>query len=162
MSYDIDANCGDLSISYRIGRENLWDRDYTYRVIEEYKKFCVLAKTAGHSVVPSEEVDKVWHAHLLYTEEYWENFCPQILGMRLHHGPTRNKSEVGKFVDGYELTLSSYRKLFGEPPVDIWLPSKERFATNYVMIDLNTHMVIDVKGFPRLTKIIKRILKCFG
>ena len=111
-------------------RENGWSRYYASRVIAEYKKFCFLAMTAGHSVTPSDEVDQAWHLHLLYTRSYWEDFCCRVLKRPFHHGPTRGGSdESAKYHDWYEATLVSYQSTFGSPPpADIWPGPESRFA----------------------------------
>jgi hypothetical protein len=126
--------------SQRLARENGWSRHFACRVIEEYKRFCYLAMTAGHSVSPSEDVDQAWHLHLLYTESYWTDFCGEVLGRPLHHGPTRGGADEGaKFHDWYEKTLASYRRVFGAaPPADIWPASQERFADVQAFRRVNT------------------------
>ena len=65
--------------SYKLAWEYQWTGIYTYRVIQEYKKFVFLAMVADHIVSPPTAVDRVWHLHLLYTHSYWDEFCGQIL-----------------------------------------------------------------------------------
>ena len=92
---------------------------FAARAIEEYRKFCFLAVHAGHPVTPSDEVDQVWHLHLLYSRHYWDALCRDTLETPLHHGPTQGGvAEDRKFHDWYEATLASYRRYFGEPPQD--------------------------------------------
>jgi hypothetical protein len=59
---------------------------------------------------------------LLYTESYWNRLCRDVLGMPLHHSPTRGgPSERAKFDGWYRKTIESYRRVFLEdPPADIW------------------------------------------
>ena len=67
-------------------------------MISEYRRFVFLALAAGHPVTPSDQVDQAWHLHLLYTNSYWNRFCGETLGRRLHHGPTQGgASERDKF-----------------------------------------------------------------
>ncbi|MGO4779466.1 NUDIX domain-containing protein, partial [Lysobacter sp. 2RAB21] len=56
--------------------------------LEEYRRFCFLAVVATHTVTPSETIDKVWHAHMTDTRDYWLRFCPQVLKRDLHHTPS--------------------------------------------------------------------------
>src|SRR5687767_14921571 len=84
-AYSLDEPGAPLAFSARLARENGWTAAYADRVIEEYKRFVLLAISAGHPVTPSEQVDQAWHLHLLYTETYWLHFCPQVLGRPLHH-----------------------------------------------------------------------------
>jgi hypothetical protein len=115
-----------LSFAERLARENGWRRAHAERVIEEYRRFCFLAVTAGHPVTPSDAVDQAWHLHLTYSRDYWERFCPEVLGRPLHHGPTAGgAAEHDRYFRQYAETLRSYEAVFGTPPEDLW-PSAAR------------------------------------
>lgn len=66
----------DASFTFaaRLARENRWSLADAENVIEEYRRFCYLAMTAGHEVTPSDAVDQAWHLHLTYSRDYWEVF----------------------------------------------------------------------------------------
>jgi hypothetical protein len=129
-SLAIDPPGAALRFTARLARENGWSAAFAEAVALEYRRFLLLAATAGHPVTPSDAVDQAWHLHLAYTESYWNDLCARVLGRPLHHGPTRGgDAEDAKFVDWYEATLRSYRAVFGTaPPRAIWPPSAERFA----------------------------------
>nr|MBC8290808.1 TIGR04222 domain-containing membrane protein [Planctomycetota bacterium] len=145
-AFDIDSGTPSLTFEKRLARENGWSVGYAERVVREYKRFAILAASAGHPVTPSEEVDQAWHLHLTYTESYWRRFCGEALEYELHHHPTAGGSdEQTKFFDWYERTLESYRRLFDEePPADIWPSSERRFATvgQARWVDTSRHWVI--------------------
>ena len=87
----IKAFCFDdgeavFPFALRLARDNGWSKAYTARAIAEYRKFAFLAVVAGHPVTPSDQVDQVWHLHLLYTRSYWKRFCQEVLKRPLHHG----------------------------------------------------------------------------
>ena len=108
LRFAIDDGTPDLSFEARLARENGWSTDFAGRVVAEYRRFVCLAMTAGHTVVPSEQVDQAWHLHLTYTRSYWERMCGDLLGRPLHHGPTRGGTqEAAKFHDWYGRTLDS-------------------------------------------------------
>jgi hypothetical protein len=117
-----------FNFSNRLARENGWSSDYADRVILEYKKFCFLAVTAGHEMTPSDAVDQAWHLHLTYTRDYWDRFCPDVLGQSLHHGPTAGgQAEGARFYDQYAKTLARYEIAFGESaPADLWPSAFQR------------------------------------
>ena len=121
--FQIDAPDASFPFSSRLARENGWTPAYAGRVIDEYRKFAFLSVAAGHGVTPSKPVDEAWHLHLLYTRNYWEEFCPKALGRPLHHNPSGGTAEdETKYEGWYEQTLESYQRLFGGPPPgDIWL-----------------------------------------
>ncbi len=119
----------ELGFGRRLARENGWTAGYANRVLEEYRRFLFLAARAGHPVTPSDAVDQAWHLHLVYTDEYWNVLCREVLGFPLHHGPTRGGSqEQAKYTDWYARTLTSYREWFdADPPADVWPGPEERF-----------------------------------
>jgi uncharacterized protein (TIGR04222 family) len=120
----------ELHFAARLARENGWGADYARRVVEEYRRFMFLAAAAGHPVTPSDEVDQAWHLHMTYTRSYWERFCGETLGKRIHHEPTRGGLREGmKFEADYERTRASYRRFFeGDPPADVWPAPRTRFG----------------------------------
>lgn len=130
----------------KLARENGWSLDYTQRVIDEYQKFVFLAVIAAHTVVPSDAVDQVWHTHLGYTRSYWHDFCPQILGMPLHHDPGGGgRQEQARLLTLYSETLASYQTYFGyPPPQDIW-PKPSAYWRNqkfFTRINRQKHWVL--------------------
>jgi hypothetical protein len=122
FSYTIGPSDAALSFADRLARENGWTPAHAARVIDEYKRFAFLAATADYPVTPSDAVDQAWHLHLCYTRDYWERFCPNVLGRPLHHSPTAGgDAELHRYFDQYAHTLKSYEAAFGAcPPVDIW------------------------------------------
>ena len=145
MAFSFDDGEAAFPFAARLARENGWSRDFAERVIVEYRRFVFLALAAGHPVTPSDQVDQVWHLHLLYTRSYWHRFCGQTLGGRLDHGPTKGgPQESVKFENWYERTLDSYRKIFGDPPPDIWPPSEIRFGDDlhYVRVNRKRNCII--------------------
>jgi hypothetical protein len=125
----------------RLARENGWSVGFTARTISEYRRFVFLAMVAGHPVTPSDQVDQVWHLHLLYTKSYWDRLCGDVLGRPFHHEPTTGgRSEGHKFADWYARTLESYRRIFqDEPPGDIWPDARIRFGEDVHFQRVNTH-----------------------
>ncbi len=160
-NYNIDDADSSFKFSHRLAKENLWTLDYTKRVIEEYKRFIFLGVVDG-PVTPSLDVDQCWHLHMIYTEDYWKNFC-KILEKEFHHGPTKGGlKEDEKFVDIYQKTKESYRNYFGEPPHDIWPISAVRFRpVNFAFIDLNDHWVVPVRDIRATLKVLWKQIKNF-
>lgn len=110
-----------LTFAARLARENGWTPAFAARVIEEYKRFAFLAVTQGVEVTPSDAVDQAWHLHLTYSRDYWEHFCPRVLGCALHHGPTAGGGgERARHFAQYADTLRRYEGVFGPAPADIW------------------------------------------
>lgn len=118
-----------LTFAARLARENRWTPEFAERVIGEYRRFCYLAVSAGHEVTPSDQVDQAWHLHLTYSRDYWQVFCPKVLGCELHHGPTAGgRAENARYFEQYAETLKSYEAALGPPPEDIWPAAAIRFG----------------------------------
>lgn len=150
-----------LSFTDRLARENRWDKAHTERVIGEYRRFCYLAMTAGHEVTPSDAVDQAWHLHLTYSRDYWQVFCPQVLGADLHHGPTSGGTvERARYYQQYADTLAAYEAAFGEvPPADIWPDAHRRFSVDPMSVRVN---VSDGMIIPRRVALALGLLLLCG
>jgi len=137
-AFELDDDAAAAPLSSRLARDNRWPVPFARRAIQEYKRFILLAMCAGHPVTPSDAVDQVWHLHLTYTVSYWEHLCQGVLGVPLHHGPSRGgPQEAERYRNDYERTLESYRRLFGEPaPEDLWPPAAERFGQDLTHVRL--------------------------
>lgn len=125
----VDGRPPAFAFEKRLARENGWSIAYATRVVEEYKRFLYLALFGGHPVCPSDEVDQCWHMHMTFTRSYWDRLCKHVLGMPIHHDPSRGgKSEDTKHDDMYAKTKQAYQRVFGaKPPEDIWPSSERRF-----------------------------------
>lgn len=123
QEFSLDRPNVDFPFSKKLAKEENWTLDFTQKAIEEYKKFVYLCCRLDTGASPSEIVDKVWHMHLLYTQNYWEEFCPHVLKQNLHHHPSTGggiaKKEHEKW---FANTLVGYREIFEqEPPKNIWI-----------------------------------------
>lgn len=128
QSFSLDQPNVDFPFSKKLAKEENWTEDFTAKATEEYKKFVYLCCILPHGASPSEIVDKVWHLHLVYTQNYWEEFCPNILKQKLHHQPSNGGSNENlKHENWFQYTLKNYQEIFYEKaPDDIWLNKKEK------------------------------------
>src|SRR5438876_887189 len=67
-------------------REQSWTQKEAEEVVALYKNFLLLKKKYQYELPPSEEIDEVWHNHILDTLKY-EKDCKFIFGEYLHHYP---------------------------------------------------------------------------
>lgn len=122
QGFSLDNPDATFPFSKKLAKEENWTLDFTQKAIEEYKKFVYLCCISPNGASPSEVVDKVWHLHLIYTQNYWEEFCPKILKQNLHHHPSNGGfEEKNKHENWFAETLKNYREIFSqEPSEDIW------------------------------------------
>lgn len=116
----IDEPDMPLSFCKKLAAEKGWSEEYAERVLGEYKRFLLLCR-AFKTMTPSNIVDQAWHLHLQYSEQYWEELCPLILGTKIHHRPGNGgEGETEIYQERFRFTLKAYTSFFGEPPEDIW------------------------------------------
>jgi hypothetical protein len=121
-AYSLDAPAAKKPFSVCLADKEGWSHEFTLRAIDEYKRFVFIALTAGHLATPSKIVDAVWHQHLHYTRDYWERFCPEVLGKPLHHTPGDGADDEARmYQELYAKTLDSYRRIFNcDAPSSVW------------------------------------------
>ncbi len=92
------------------------------RTAGEYARFIYLLRTTGEPLTPPQSVDDEWHAHLLSTRSYWDDFCTQRLGGDVHHEPgTGRAGEMRRNYIQYCRAWNAYRQVFGVwPPRSHW------------------------------------------
>ncbi|AWN22743.1 hypothetical protein DKM44_05455 [Deinococcus irradiatisoli] len=107
-------------LAERLRREQGWSPAHTLAVLEEYRRFVLLATESGLSLTPSRAVDAAWHAHLTFTRDYWLRLTP-LLPAPLHHEPSSGPADGDALhAQQYLETLRLYRARFGEPDASIW------------------------------------------
>lgn len=136
-----------LGFVRRLARDRDWTLEYARGAVREYRRFCFLAATSQASAMtPSEEVDEVWHLHLTYTRDYWDTWCGEVLGAKLHHDPTQGgPHEQVRFRSQYAETLARYEAYFGLPDARFWPASHLRFSAagpRFRVVDRERALVI--------------------
>lgn len=98
--------------------ERLWDEERVARALHEYRQFLALMYWNPDAVlVPSEDIDEVWHSHVLNTMRYQAD-CEAIFGCFQHHSPTFGASEEVQeaHLQGQDETRQLFEAAFGEVP----------------------------------------------
>jgi hypothetical protein len=104
----------------KLAQEQDWSADYCRQAMEEYRRFVYLACVSATPLSPSQAVDAVWHLHLGFSRDYWQLFCPQVLGRELHHDPD-DGTDPAPMQDQYRATLALYLSEFDNPaPAAVW------------------------------------------
>lgn len=126
-----------LNFTQRLARDYGWSLSEARAAIEEYRRFCFLAVVSETPVTPSEEIDAVWHHHLIYSRDYWSVWCSEVLKMPLHHDPTPGGPDAQiLYRRQYAQTLVLYETYFGASGADMWPASHIRFGNSrFRMID---------------------------
>lgn len=96
-----------------------WSPEKAYRLIELYRCFLVLNEIYPNvSIVPSKEIDKVWHVHILDTAKYRED-CEKVFGRFIDHFPyfgMRGEEDAKNLQAAYQTSRTLFIEHFGIDP----------------------------------------------
>jgi hypothetical protein len=98
--------------------ETLWNEARAQRALLEYKQFLSLMYWyPDAAIVPSEDIDEVWHTHVLHTANYY-NDCMTIFGCFQDHVPTSDSSDDEQHANtnNGDETQKLFEEAFGEVP----------------------------------------------
>ncbi|MBW4684794.1 MAG: glycine-rich domain-containing protein-like [Komarekiella atlantica HA4396-MV6] len=92
-----------------------WSREKAEYAVSQYKKFLFLnALYPEQELVPTKEIDNVWHVHILDTEKY-RNDCQYLFGRFLDHYPysgLRGQQDEKEHLKKFELSQTLFQELF--------------------------------------------------
>lgn len=82
--------------------------------VKQYKNFLILILKYSDSekLYPTDEIDEVWHLHILHTKHY-QNYCERIFGKFIHHHPTHSddcQDQDESFCNTLDLYLCEFNK----------------------------------------------------
>lgn len=105
------------AVMSRVAKENpSWSTDRLATALSEYQKWMAICASVSAGVVCgmcSEDVDSVWHAHILYTKHY-AHFCGEVAGHFIHHEPTSDEDKAEKDKSSVINTLTMLKFCFGK------------------------------------------------
>lgn len=78
-----------------------WSLEKSKLELENFKVFFILAGTTNFSVVPTEDIDEVWHQCILHTG-FYAKLCNGLFGKFIHHHPSDGQ-------DGKDMTIGFHR-----------------------------------------------------
>ncbi len=74
-------------VAARVAKEHPdWLDERLERAEGDYRLFLMCVAAKGGPLTPSEDVDTMWHAHILHTQDYMQ-FCDAYFGHYMHHLP---------------------------------------------------------------------------
>ena len=110
-----------------------WTQEQTTKAIADYLKFLTLRHLyPALEIVPSEEIDRVWHTHILDTQKYAVD-CQQVFGSFLHHFPyfgIRGREDRRNLEAAFARTQSLFEEHFGVSMASSSKPSVCVLQTN--------------------------------
>lgn len=94
-----------------------WEQAKVDDIEVRYKRFLLLSATADLDVVPTTDIDSMWHYHILDTRAYAAD-CQTVFGGFFHHFPyfgLRGPEDAANLRSAFEATCELYWKTFGSP-----------------------------------------------
>lgn len=100
-------------IGVRLVEREGWDPERVQGAMDGYGKYLILLHAHPNtSLVPSEDIDQIWHDHILWTERYGGD-CHDIFGRFIHHYPCFNMSDSDELQEQYDRRENT-KQLFWE------------------------------------------------
>lgn len=100
-------------LAYQYG----WKQAHAEEICDMYKNFLFLYIKYGQQfpLAPSEEIDEIWHLHILETQNY-RHFCDSVCGQYVDHKPMSfknlNPTNFKENQQAFNNTLMLYSKEF--------------------------------------------------
>jgi hypothetical protein len=103
----------------RISREHQMPMEAAASVFRDTVRFLYLAgATDARHIAPTKNIDKGWHAFLMFTRDY-ADFCQTYFGRFIHHEP-RRRGDAAPKVNHLAVTFDLARQFFGPSLSDNW------------------------------------------
>lgn len=106
------------AIAYELmhSTEEKWSFERTKQAISHYSMFLWLVNLyPKRQLVPTQEIDRVWHHHILDTMKYAED-CEMLFGRFIHHFPyfgKRGKVDKNNLYTAFAETQKLFQQHFG-------------------------------------------------
>jgi len=106
-------------VMVKLHRDLGWEPSAIEKAAMRYRKWLYLVAATGEELVPTYDIDEVWHAHILDTSKYAED-CRRIFGFFLHHFPylgLRGDADAMVLQARFERTAELWAEEWDEPLV---------------------------------------------
>jgi len=106
-------------VEERVRDKELVPADKIEPAFQEFRKYLVLIGLGYERIgMPSEAVDQIWHAFILFTEDYMR-FCEEVFGFYVHHRPNTSIEPIDsqstqKFYDAYQEVFGEIHPIWGD------------------------------------------------
>jgi hypothetical protein len=106
------------SVTTQLVNRKGWSPDRVDAAVRRYRGFLYLTLAdVVRDICPTQEVDEVWHQHILNTKQYAAD-CERLAGKFIHHAPASDddsEAESKTLEDLFFRTWVAYESEFGEP-----------------------------------------------
>ena len=102
---------------WQVSGERFDDIEFLNEAVENYYKFLCLkpkARAKRMLLVPTYQIDLMWHTHILSSIALYNKDCKEIMGLTLHHDDSLNDRTEGGILDtSYQSTKQIWLEEYG-------------------------------------------------
>lgn len=102
---------------WHVSGERFADEDFLVQGVDNYKKFLQLRPQAARlhmTLVPTYQIDLIWHTHMLYSTTMYNMDCIRIMNSTMSHDDSHSdRSEGGHLHQAYNATSDLWTREYG-------------------------------------------------
>jgi hypothetical protein len=142
-TFDLAGSCErQATFLWQVTQERFGDEDFLVDGVEAYCKFLKLRSTEQgreQIIVPTYQIDLMWHTHILSSLESYDDDCRKITGRTLHHDDSLNDRSEGSTLNrAFGATKQIWREVYNEDYVIVGgmyrgEPPKEFYANEWAI-----------------------------
>merc|ERR1719150_3513163 len=131
---DYMEKCRALDLMFletKLVEDGDFHEDDVHEAVEAYRDyFCLMAapEMENKGLAASGPIDKVWHAHILFTKKYFKH-TNEVAGRYIHHEPCGHSMTAEERREGeeaYQNTFLAYKKVFGDKAPSKYWPGAQK------------------------------------
>lgn len=116
--YDLVASCKcQANFLWQVSGSRFHDMTFLIEAKNNYYKFLCLGnrETKQLPLVPTYQIDLMWHTHILVSCSHYKSDCQAIRGRPFHHDDSLNDRTMGGTLDqAFRATAKAWEETYGE------------------------------------------------
>ena len=140
--FDLVASCAcQANFLWQVSGPRFHDDAFLHQAVDQYYKFLKLSNNDKLPLVPTYQIDLMWHTHILHSSQNYTADCQRIRGKPFHHDDSLNDRTAGALLErAFAATAALWKQTYhgedyvvpggmyrGEPPTvyydaKIWTP----------------------------------------
>ena len=112
--FDIAASSQcQANFLWQVSGPRFGDDDFLEQGVEHYSKFLQLKNDSSLPLVPTYQIDLMWHTHMLVNTEKYNHDCIRLHGSTFHHDDSLNDRTKGSKLDlAFQATIQLWKKAY--------------------------------------------------
>lgn len=146
-NFDLVDSCErQATFLWQVTQERFGDEEFLQDGVDAYNKFLKLRSTKDGKdqiIVPTYQIDLMWHTHILSSLARYDVDCKMITGRTLHHDDSLNDRSEGSTLNrAFDATKQIWEEIYKEEYVVVGgmyrgEPPKEYYSNEWAMSHLD-------------------------